>query len=278
MYPTMVGIVAELSINHLGMHKIAEVMIRRLAEFGVSYIKLKKKDVGAYYKPGKKYKGYDFITYRNSFELNMQDFVHLDETCRELGIGWFSTIHGPKSFEFISNFEVPFYKVASMDAREPSFIDWLIQANESKTPMIISTGGLNIDYIEKMAREVLARDIPLVMNHCVSIYPTEIEQTNMHKVLELRKRLEPMGCIIGYSGHEIGWVPTLMSILYGAKLVERHVALSRDIHIHHINAALTIDEFGSMVSDIRDLETLMLQNPLDTHLQEIDFLEERKYE
>ena len=271
----MVKIIAELSINHLGMAKIAQVMIEACAKMGVDYIKLKKKDVDSYYKDGKEYRGYDFKKYRGSFELSEEDFELIDNICWQNNIKWFSTVHDTKGFKFLSNFDIPFYKIASSDALSDAFMEWFIVANKEKKTTIISTGGMDLDAIKKLVRRMQLHDIPLIVNHCVSIYPTPIEQTNIGFIKELQKI---DGISVGYSGHEVGWVPTLLAVQLGVEYVERHLALSRDINIHHIDASLTLDEFRDMVRDIRDLDTAMDSGYKGFEKDELTFLKERIYE
>jgi len=271
----MVKIIAELSINHLGMKKIAIAMMEECAKMGVDYIKFKKKDVASYYKSGKDFKGYDFKKYRGSFELSEKDFEEIDLWCSENEMKWFSTIHGVNSFNVISSFDVPFYKIASSDALDDKFIEWYLTANKEKKPTIVSTGGMDIMQIDEMARLMRGEEIPLIINHCVSIYPTPIEQTNIGFIKELQSIC---GVTVGYSGHEEGWIPTLLAVQMGVEYVERHLTLSRDLDIHHINASLTVDEFSDMVNDIRDLEKALDSGYKDYEEMEFNFLKERVYE
>jgi len=271
----MVKIIAELSINHLGMRKIAIAMMEECVKMGVDYIKLKKKDVNSYYKSGKDFRGYDFKPYRNSFELLEADFDFIDDWCYKNGIGWFSTVHGEKELEMLSHFDVPFYKIASSDAINESFMDWYIEANEFSVPTIISTGGMSLEQIKKLSDRVLLKGIPLILNHCVSIYPTPTEQTNIGFIKELQKI--PV-VSVGYSGHEVGWMPTLLAVQLGVEYIERHLTLTRDILIHHIDASLTVDEFSNMVNDIRDLEKAMDSGYKDYEEMEFNFLKKRVYE
>lgn len=272
----MVKVIAELSINHLGMTKIALVTINECVKMGVDYIKLKKKKVDDYYKPGETYRGYNFKTYRKSLELNYYNFIVIDKFCKKKGIKWFSTIHDAETLEFMKRFDLPFYKVASMDARNKEFIDLFIHANIDKKPMIVSTGGMDLNEILKMSEYIRKKDIPLIINHCVSIYPTPVEQTNIGFISKLQDHLHP-DIRIGYSGHEEGWVPTLNAVSLGVEFIERHITLTRDWKIHHINAGLTIKEFSNMVKDIRNMEKLMKSHSKSFEEAELEFLEKKKY-
>jgi N-acetylneuraminate synthase len=272
----MVKIIAELSINHLGSRKIALATVRECVKMGVDYIKLKKKKVSDYYNTEEKYRGYNFKLYRESLELNHYDFIKIDKFCKRYNIKWFSTIHDEYGFNFMNKFDIPFYKVASMDARDKEFISWFTAVNKEKKPMIVSTGGMDLNEIIKMSEYIRKKEVPLIINHCVSIYPTPIEQTNIGFISKLQNHLHP-DIKIGYSGHEEGWVPTLNAVSLGVEFVERHITLTRDWKIHHINASLTIDEFSKMIKDIRNTEKLMATHAKSFEDAELEFLEKRKY-
>lgn len=273
----MVKIIAELSINHLGMKNIALAMLEKCKTMGVDYVKFKIKNVNKYYKAGKTFRGYDFKTYRSSMELDEKDFIEIDSWCSENNLKWFSTIHDNYGFDFISRFNPVFYKIASSDAQNQEFISWFINNNTEKKTTIVSTGGLNLKEIESLANNLVSENIPLIVNHCVSIYPTPIEQTNIGMIKTLRDALEPLGVIVGYSGHEEGWIPTLLAVELGAKFIERHLTLTRNWKIHHIGASLTTKEFSDMIKDIRNLETIMRINPKSFELDEFEFLRKRTY-
>jgi N-acetylneuraminate synthase len=273
----MVKIIAELSINHLGMKKIAMAMIERCHELGADYIKLKKKNVKDYYKPGKKWREYDFIDYRQSLELSNEDFIDIDTYCKEIDMPWFSTVHDLEGLRFLSTFDPPFYKVASMDARNREFLGEFLNNVPNNRPIIVSTGGMDISEISNLVKTVTDFNLHLILNHCVSIYPTDIGQTNIHMLNELHNRFASDTIKIGYSGHEIGWMPTIAAVLLGAEYIERHVTLSRDIKIHHIDASLTMEEFDKMTQDIRHIEELMKAENLEYRPEELHFLDGREY-
>ena len=85
-------IVAELSINHLGMVNIAKAMVKSAQESGATMVKLKYKSVDDYYaNDGKKWRNFNFKSYRKSLELSQDDIKDLSEYCGEIGIEWFTS-------------------------------------------------------------------------------------------------------------------------------------------------------------------------------------------
>ena len=107
--------VAELSINHLGMLNIAKAMIKSAKDSGADYVKIKIKKVNNYYsKKPKKWKGYDFIAYRQSLELKNEDIKEMVSYCKKIGIGWFSTVHDTTGLNFIKTLKPNFFKPVNL--------------------------------------------------------------------------------------------------------------------------------------------------------------------
>lgn len=273
-------IIAEVSVNHLGMEKIALAILKRCKEMGVDYIKLKVKDVEKYYDKGqKKYKGYDFLTYRKSFELSPEGFETINKWCKKNKLSWYSTVHDMKGLKFVSGFNVPFYKIASSDALSLDFVKDVVsfmKKEKRKKKLIISCGGADIKHIEKIVN-LIPKNINLYLLHCVSIYPTPVEKTNIGFIATLKDRFESKNIHIGYSGHEEGWVPSLFATQLGAEMIERHISLTRNYQIHHIQASLTTDEFQSMIQDIDKVISIMSTEFSAYFDEELDFLKEKKY-
>ena len=206
--------VAEMTINHLGMLKIAIVTMEKLKDIGIDFFKFKIKDVENYYKKDdKKFNGYSFHTYRNSLELTHLDFINIDNWCKKNNLNWYATAHDAKSVETISKFNPPFLKIASMDAQNKELINATLKCNKNNVPIIVSVGGLSLKAIDKIVNNISSDNQKLILLHTVSIYPTPIEKTNIKRISTLKKRYSKSNVEIGYSGHEEGYIPSLLKHL-----------------------------------------------------------------
>lgn len=271
--------VAELSINHLGMVKIAQKMIDEAVAGGANLIKLKFKNVKKYYKDdGKKWRNFDFKTYRGSLELSKEDFGYLAEYCNSKGIRWFCTVHDEEGLDFIKTFNPPFYKVASMDAGKTKLVDKVMKlCSEESKPLIISLGGKSDEFVSKLVDKINQFELKAFLLHTVSIYPTPDGKSNITYITHLRSKFESDNIKIGYSGHEVGYAPSILATLQGAKMIERHFALSLDWDIHHLGCALTPEKYREMNETI---DKLILENNAgltEFHREELDFLKDMKY-
>ncbi len=272
-------IVAELSINHLGMVNIAKKMIDSAVDCGANLIKLKCKNVNKYYKnDGKKWRNFNFKKYRQSLELSKDDFSELARYCNSKGVDWFCTVHDSEGLKFIRGFQPPFYKVASMDAGKSDFVNEVIQSCKADNkPLIISLGGKDDKFTDKLVEKITDSGIQAFLLHTVSIYPTPAGKSNINYVMKLIKKYSSENIRVGYSGHEVGFSASLMAAVYGAQMIERHFSLSRDFSIHHIDAALIPSEFRQMTNMIDEIFLETTTSSESFNPEELKFLVDRVY-
>jgi len=130
-----------------------------------------------------------------------------------------------KSVDFCSELGIPILKLASSDCN-----DWILIEKMAKTkkPVIVSTGGSSLKDIDDLVTFFGNRRIPLAINHCVSLYPSEESEIELNQIDFLRARYP--NHIIGFSTHEYkDWTSSmLMAYAKGARTFERHVDVQTD--------------------------------------------------
>ncbi len=117
-------------------------------------------------------------------------------------------------------FNPPCYKIASACLTDDNLLKHIRSKNK---PIILSTGMSTMEQI-RHAVDILGKD-NLILLHCVSTYPAKISELNLMTILTLQKVFPEIP--IGYSGHEVGLAPSLMAVVLGAVMVERHITLDR---------------------------------------------------
>ena len=124
-------------------------------------------------------------------------------------------------------------------------------ASEGK-PVIISTGLANLGDIE-LAIETCNRvgNDQIVLLKCVSEYPTPYEDINLKTMVNMK---ETFGCVVGLSDHSLGGCVSIAAVALGAKVIEKHLTLSRKDGGADSDFSMEPDEFGRMVQDIRNVE------------------------
>ena len=102
-------------------------------------------------------------------------------------------------------------------------LDWnlLETASKTKMPLIVSTGGRTIDEIDKIVSFLEHKNNNFALMHCISIYPSQNEQSQLKFISTLSKRYKPIP--IGWSTHEQPYnlLPSTIAYTLGARIFEK---------------------------------------------------------
>jgi len=101
----------------------------------------------------------------------------------------------------------------------------------------------------------LAGEKDLILMHCTSTYPCEPEELNLKVVETLRREFPKLP--IGYSGHEVGLVPSAIAVALGACMVERHLTLDRAMWGSDQAASVEPGGFERLVKYVRVSEAAL---------------------
>jgi N-acetylneuraminate synthase len=218
--------VLEMANNHWGDVNRG---LRIIREFGtvVRYndvraaIKLQLRDVDSFIH--KDFRSRDDIRYiKKTIEtkLSRDELAALVEGVRRANCVRMATPFDEKSVEFCVELGLEIIKIASSDVT-----DWPLLEKIAKTrkPVMVSTGGSSLNNIDNMVTFFDNRNIPLAINHCVSLYPCEDDDLQLNQIDFLKNRYP--GHVIGLSSHEYHDWSSSMLIAYakGARTFERHI-------------------------------------------------------
>jgi N-acetylneuraminate synthase len=224
-YPAYV--VAEIGINHNGDLSIAKQMIDAAVHAGVEAVKFQKRtpEISTPLEQQKQMRetpwGYiTYLDYRNRVEFNEEQYCEIDRYCKSKGIAWMVSVWDEASVDFMEKFDTPAYKIPSASLTDLGLIH---KARATGKPIILSSGMSTMEQIQKGVTAAGEKD--LVLMHCTSTYPCEPEQLNLKMIETLRYEFPDVP--IGYSGHEVGLVPSTIAVALGACMVERHLTLDR---------------------------------------------------
>ena len=219
-------IIAEIGINHNGSLDFARQMILAAQQAGVDAVKFQKRTpelcVQEHQRNQMRETPWGYITYldyRYKVEFGQEDYQEIDRYCKELGIAWLASSWDIPSVEFMEQFNPPAHKIPSALLTDHA----LLRAYRATgRPLILSTGMSTLEEIKESV--ALLGEENLILCHTTSSYPCPPDELNLRMVQTLRGMFN---CPVGYSGHEVGLVPSAVAVALGACLVERHITLDR---------------------------------------------------
>jgi N,N'-diacetyllegionaminate synthase len=246
-------IIAEIGSNYNNDLELAKTYIKLCSEVGADAVKFQtlRKDLLISRKIWSEGKVVDNPIYDIVVNLELPDEWHfeLKKEADKHGIEFLSTPFYLEAVDLLENVGVRTYKVASGDI---TFFPLLKKIGETQKKVILSTGASNLDDIQR-ALDVLTesgtKNISIL--HCVANYPPAWDEMNISTIKTLK---EEFGIQVGISDHSPGSLIPLASVALGATIVEKHVTLSRSLPGPDHPFAMTLDEFGDMISEIRKLE------------------------
>ncbi len=247
-------IIAEVGINHNGDVEIAKGIIDAAVHAGADAVKFQKRTPQVSTPPAQQNQmretpwGYiSYLEYRHHVEFGLEQYREIDRYCRLKGISWLVSVWDEPAVDFMEQFETPAYKVPSASLTD---LPLLRHVRKTGKPMIISTGMSTMAQIHAAVKAVGEQN--LIIMHCTSTYPCEPEELNLRMVETLRREFPNNP--VGYSGHEVGLVPSAVAVALGASLVERHLTLDRAMWGSDQAASVEPGGFERLVKYIRVTE------------------------
>lgn len=249
-------IVGEIGINHNGDLEIAKQLIDVAKWAGVDAVKFQKRTPELCVPEDQKAKmretpwGYiSYLEYRYKVEFGRDEYQEIDRYCKEKGLDWFASPWDEESVDFLEEFSPICYKIASASLTDKVLLE---RARETGRPLILSTGMSTVEEI-KQAVAYLGTD-RLMLTHTTSAYPVEPDELNL-RMIQTLKEMFPVP--VGYSGHEVGLVPSAVAVALGADLVERHITLDRALWGSDQAASVEPGGLSRLVKYIRATEAAL---------------------
>jgi sialic acid synthase SpsE len=223
--------VLEMANNHLGS---LDRGLKIVAEFAQvvrfnnvrATIKLQFRDVDSFiHRDFVDRKDLRYIKKTLETRLSDEDLATLVRAIRQAGFTATATPFDERSVDLCVELGIPIIKLASSDLN-----DWVLIEKIAKTkkPVVVSTGGSSLKDVDDIVTFFANRNIPLGINHCVSLYPSEDSELELNQIDFLCKRY-PQNTI-GFSTHEYSNWSNSMLIAYGkgARMFERHIDIQTE--------------------------------------------------
>lgn len=252
-------IIAELSANHGKSIDIAIETVRAAKRAGADAIKLQtftpdtitinSKRPEFFINHDTIWDGkYLFDLYKETY-LPREWHETLFQVAKKEGLVCFSSPFDLTAVDFLEGLNTPAYKIASPEILDIPLIKKCAQTGK---PIIISTGiaslsdiGLAVSTCRKEGND------QIVLLQCTTSYPAPLEEANLKTIKNLA---ETFDVISGLSDHTLGIVAPIVSVAFGAKVIEKHFILDKSIGGPDASFSLDSNEFSEMVKSVRDAE------------------------
>ena len=158
------------------------------------------------------------------YEFTPEQHREIQAYCKEQGVVFCSSVFSEGEADLLEDLDVPFYKIASMDINNLPLLRYVAR---KARPMIVSTGMATLGEIEQAVRVIQDEgNDQIVLLHCVSIYPPEMDLINLRNIDMLSTVFD---CPVGFSDHTLGTDIPLAAIARGACVVEKHFTIDKDL-------------------------------------------------
>jgi len=259
--PDKTFIIAEAGVNHNGSVEIAKRLIEEAGRAGADCVKFQsfradklvsRSAAKAQYQQRNTESADSQYEMLRRLELSEEDHRTLLACCRDNGILFLSSPFDEDSADLLERLGVPAYKIPSGEVTNHGFLAYLAGKNK---PLILSTGMSTLAEVAEAVEAIVATgNAQLHLLHCVTEYPAPFAEINLKA---MRTLATAFGFPVGYSDHTPGSEIAVAAVALGARIIEKHFTLDRNMPGPDHRASLEPQELGAMIRAIRNVERAM---------------------
>lgn len=259
-----IQIVAEIGCNHNGNVELAKEMMKRAKEAGADAVKFQSfvpENLVSKYAPKAEYQKQNDgngsqLDMLKKLALTEDEYLKLIQYAKNLNIGIFSTPFDSDSFSFLQRIGQNVWKVPSGEITNLPYLQKVAAIECHNKQIILSTGMSTVEEV-KYAINVLrqSKNTDFTILHCNTQYPTEAEDMNLLAINKLRE-LAP-DWRVGLSDHSEGIVASLVAVGLGAKFIEKHFTLDKNMSGPDHKASITPEELEELCTGVHKAEIML---------------------
>ena len=273
--PGQVYLIAEIGINHNGDLEIAKKLIDASYACGWDCVKFQKRNPDVCVPEEQKntkrstpWGEMTYLEYKHRVEFEADEYNEINRYCKDKPIPWTVSIWDLDSLKFILDYDVPYIKIPSAHITNLKLIE---EAAKTKIPILISTGMSDWRMVDE-AVEILEKEASsYAILHCNSTYPAPYDELNLDVILEMKNRYD---CLIGYSGHEYGLLPSQIAATIGARIIERHVTLDHEMWGTDQSSSIEVLAMDLLKKRVKDI--VLVRGKRDKIITESEKLKAKK--
>ncbi len=242
-------VIAEAGVAHFGDWDLACQLVDLAADAGADAFKTQFFDVDELI-AARAPEWRERLRPRN---LDFKQARALKDRCDKRGIAFMSTAHDESRISWLAELDVPMVKVGSGERNNPAFLQKLAGLGK---PMTVSTGMYGeADVAEAIAACARGGCRELALLHCVTSYPAPDEDVNLRAMDRLRALFPGP---VGYSDHTPDHLAILLAVGRGAKIVEKHITILRNVpNAQDWKVSAGPEDFAQFVEEIRRVERML---------------------
>jgi len=255
-------LIAEIGVNHNGDMHIAKRMIDAAKSSGADAVKFQTFTAEALVSQGTPKVRYQESTTSpeethfemiQKLELKRDDHFLLKTYCEEVGIEFLSTPYDIDSAKFLhEELGVSLFKTASADIVDLPLHQYIASTGKHS---IVSVGMATLGEIEDVVNVYRSSgNENLTLLHCVSNYPCADESLNLNVMMTLKNAFQ---LDVGYSDHSLGYEAAVLSVAFGATVIEKHFTLDKKLPGPDHSASSTPEEFALLKNAVRRAESML---------------------
>lgn len=264
-------LIGEIGQNHNGSVDIAKKIIDKVAQpvvdelFDIELkpmnaIKLTKRNLDEELSKSAMLRPYNnpnsfgktYGEHRAFLELDEEQHLELFKYAKANNLDVVETLCSKGCLNLLYYFEPDRLKVASRDLTNLPLLERMA---ETKIPIILSTGMGGLEELNRALEVITKHHSNISILHCLSQYPSEYKNINLNTIPFLTENYPDF--TIGYSDHSIGIAIPAVAVALGAKIIEKHITLDRNMKGTDQKGSLGVDGIKRMVRDIRNVEMAM---------------------
>lgn len=243
--------IAEIGNNHNGDLSTAKKLIDIAVEAGAHCVKFQMRDMESLYRKYERDAEDLGVEYTKDllrrYNLSTSEHLELKLYSEAVGLDYLCTPWDLNSVKILERFGVPAYKVASADFSNLTLLNALTETNK---PLIVSTGMTSQHELDEVVKYLSKHMENVALLHCNSTYPAPFQDINLRQM----SNLSNYSRIIGYSGHERGIAVSLAAYTLGARIIERHLTLDRNMEGPDHAASVEPSELKKLIQGIKQIQ------------------------
>jgi N,N'-diacetyllegionaminate synthase len=258
--------IAEAGVNHNGDMNIAKQLIDVASRAGADIVKFQTFKADSLVTVSAKMADYQIQNIKTEdtqfnmlrkLELSDQNFIELQKYAKQKGIRFLSTAFDMESLVFLKKLQMGLWKVPSGEITNLPYLEFVGRCQE---PVLLSTGMATLNEVHEAVNALVALGLSkdkITVLHCTTDYPTPFRDVHLSAMLTLKREI---GVEVGYSDHTLGMEVSTAAVALGARVIEKHFTLDRNMPGPDHKASLEPKELQMLVAQIRNLE-LALGHP-----------------